>query len=128
MIFVDTNYFLRLLLRDVEKQHQKAKRLFQEAAVGKIKLFTSVIVFFEIYWVLASFYRKRKSKIAQVLRDLLKMDFVKLEEKSLLEKAVKTFNQTNLDLEDSFNLVYAHRMKAKDFKSFDKRLRDKFKG
>jgi len=62
MIFVDTNYFLRFLLKDIGKQHQKAKKLFEKAASGEIKLFTSMIVFFEIYWVLFSFYKRRRLK------------------------------------------------------------------
>jgi len=38
MTFVDTNYFLRFLLADVESQHQTAKELFRNAALGKVKL------------------------------------------------------------------------------------------
>lgn len=127
MIFVDTNYFLRLLLKDVAHQHQEAKKLFQEGALGKIKLFSSVIVFFEIYWVLSSFYQQRKSKITSVLSNILSINFIKFEKRNLLKKAVAIFHQTNLDLEDAFNLTYAHQMKAIDFKTFDKKLSNQFK-
>lgn len=127
MIFVDTNYFLRLLLRDVQSQHRQAKELFQEGALGKTKLFISPIVFFEIYWVLSSFYQRKKSQIAKTLKDILKMDFVKLEKRVLLREALEIFSQTNLSLEDSFNLIYAQKMGAADFKTFDKKLSNQFK-
>ena len=126
MTFVDTNYFLRFLLADVDEQHQKAKKLFEDAASGKVKLFTSTIVFFEIYWVLASFYEKDKKQLTKILSDLLLMSFVKLIERDLLKQALEVFTKSNLDLEDSFNLVYAKKKKARIFKTFDKKLGKKW--
>ena len=128
MTFVDTNYFLRFLLNDVNEQYRKAKKLFENAALGKVKLFTSMIVFFEIYWVLTSFYKKDKEQLIKVLSDLLLMSFVKLAERDLLKQALEVFTKSNLDLEDSFNLVYAKKKEAKVFKTFDKKLNQKFDG
>lgn len=125
-IFIDTNYFLRLLLGDIEKQSKEAKQIFSDGAIGRVKLFTSTIVLFEIYWVLSSFYRKRKSELIELLTNILKMSFVDLEERELLQEAVKLFKKSNLDLEDSYNLVYAKRNKASDFASFDRKLTKKF--
>lgn len=127
MIFVDTNYFLRFLLKDVNQQHRQAKKLFTQAAIGKIRLFTSVIVFFEIYWVLASFYEKGKLEVVGILEDVLKMEFIDWENKEILDKAVKMFRRESLELEDVFNLVYARREKAIAVKSFDKKLEKVFK-
>lgn len=126
MIFVDTNYFLRFLLKDIDGQHIKARQLFEEAAFGKIELFTSVIVFFEIYWVLVSFYEKKKVDLAKILRDVLRMDFIKLQDRNLLQQTVSIFEKSNFDFEDVYNLVYARQNKAVDFKTFDKNLNKKF--
>lgn len=128
MIFVDTNYFLRFLLKDVSKQHQKAKRLFEEAALGKVKLFTSLIVFFEIYWVLSSFYGKKKKELISILQNILKMSFIQIEQRERLQKAVIIFKKENFDLEDAFNLVYAKNKKATVFQTFDRKLSRRFKG
>lgn len=73
--FIDTNYFLRLLLKDDEKQFKEAYLIFQQAVNQEIKIFTSTIVFFEIYWVLSSFYKKDKLKIIKYLKKILKIDF-----------------------------------------------------
>lgn len=121
MIFVDINYFLRFLLADEKNQHGQAKKLFENGATGKIKLFTSLIVFFEIYWVLSSFYKKDKKIISKVLRDLLKMSFIIISERNVLEKALNISQKKNLDLEDSFNLAYAQEKNAESFKTFDKK-------
>lgn len=125
-IFIDTNYFLRLLIGDIEKQSKAAKQIFRDGAAGKVKLFTSTIVFFEIYWVLSSFYQKKKTELIELLTNILKMSFINLEERELLQEAVKLFKKSNLDLEDSYNLVYAKRNNASKFISFDKKLTKKF--
>lgn len=127
MIFVDTNYFLRFLLKDIDRQHEIAKQLFKDGALGKVKLFTSVVVFFEIYWVLSSFYEKDKPALVRILKEILKMEFIGIERKEILEKAVGVFAESNLDLEDSFNLVYAKKFGASEFKTFDQNLAAKFK-
>lgn len=122
MIFVDTNYFLRLLLKDVKNQHQKAKKLFEGGAKGDEKLFTSTIVFFEIYWVLSSFYEKSKNETVPILGKILQMRFVELKERDLLENALEVFEDENIDLEDAYNLVYAQENNASNLVTFDKKL------
>ena len=122
MIFIDTNYFLRFLLNDVFDQHREAKKLFSLGATGKAELFSSVIVFFEVYWVLTSFYEKKKTELLLILKNLLKMTFIKWENGDILEKALRIYQKNAIDLEDSYNLVYAQVNKAKSFKTFDKKL------
>lgn len=46
MIFVDTNYFLRFILKDNQVQYLKARQLFLDAAKGEIELISSTTVFF----------------------------------------------------------------------------------
>lgn len=122
MIFVDTNYFLAWLLPERDKQHRQAKELFRSAATGEKKLFSSVIVFFEIYWVLTSFYGKKKPEMVKVLADLVKLGFVKWENQAVLAEAQKLFAATGLDLEDSYNLALVRHKKIKAVKSFDKQF------
>lgn len=122
MIFVDTNYFLRFLLKDNKDQYLEVKSLFEEAAVGKIKLFTSIIVFFEIYWVLSSFYQKKKKEVVKTLKNILSLGFIDFENYETLFKTIQFFERNKLDLEDSYNLVYAKEMEAEAFKTFDQKL------
>ena len=88
MIFVDTNYFLRFLLKDNKPQHLEAKQLMLGGATGKLKLFTSTIVFFEIYWVLTSYYGKNKTELVDTLKDCYNLIYAK----SHNAKAFKTFD------------------------------------
>ena len=120
MTFVDTNYFLRYLLADVVAQHLEAKTLFQKGAAGKLSLSTSLLVLFEIYWVLTSFYEKSKPEVIPILESVLSLSFIQLENRSSFEEALQIFKKTSLELEDCYNLVIAKQQKAKMFASFDK--------
>lgn len=122
MIFIDTNYFLRFLLNDVVSQHQEVKELFKKGAIGKEKLFTSTIVIFEIFWVLSTFYKNSKQEILRVLRGLLEMSFIELEESLILQKALDIYEKSKLEFEDCYNITYAQNNNMTRFASFDKKL------
>ncbi|MEK9201065.1 MAG: PIN domain-containing protein [Patescibacteria group bacterium] len=126
MIFIDTNYFLRFLLADVSDQHIKAKELILSGSHGQKELFTSLLVMFEIYWVLSSFYKKDKQEISSALNDLLDLQFIDIESRDLLSSSLKTYSTSSLDLEDAYNLVYAKSHKAKSLATFDINLQKMF--
>jgi len=122
MIFVDTNYFLRYLRNDIPEQSKIADKLFLDAANGKKNIFTSLVVFFEVYWVVSRSYVYSKDKILEVLRGILAMGFMVLDEKELLKKALDIYEKTSLELEDCYNIVYSEESGAKQFATFDKKL------
>lgn len=125
-MFIDTNYFLRFLIRDIEHQHEEVKNLFLDASEGKEKLISSTIVFFEIYWVLFSLYNKTKDELIEALQKILKLTFIELQEREILVNSLMLFQKTNFDLEDCYNLSYAKSQKIQSFKTFDKKLEKEF--
>lgn len=125
--FIDTNYFLRLLLKDDIKQFDEAYSIFQLAVNQEIKIFTSTIVFFEIYWVLSSFYKKNKIKIINYLKKILKMDFLEIENRAILKEALILFKKHILDLEDCYNISYAKNLETDEFATFDKKINNLLK-
>lgn len=128
MIFVDTNYFLRYLFHDVSDQQEVVKQLFLKGVEGKVSLVTSTIVFFEIYWVLFSVYKKDKSELVKILLTILQLSFIQLAEREILQNSVLLFSKESLDLEDCYNMYFAKSQKisAENFKTFDKKLQKVF--
>ena len=122
MVFVDTNYFLRFLIEDNKEQSKIAKELFLESARGKQQLITSTITVFEIYWVFKSYYRKSKTEVVGILQKVLGMNFIRLDERDLLQAALNLFKAQNLSLEDCYNLTFALNNQTKIFKTFDVKL------
>jgi len=93
-----------------------------EAVNQEIRIFTSTIVFFEIYWVLSSFYKKNRLKIIEYLEKILRMDFLEIENRTILQEALIIFEKHNLDLEDCYNISYANNLNADKFSTFDKKI------
>lgn len=120
--FIDTNYFLRLFIKDNSAQYTKVYSLFQKAVQGKVEIHTSVVVFFEIYWVLLKFYNYDKSETINFLAKVIRMDFLVLENKDILQNALELFSLENLDLEDCYNMLYFKAHSLSDFATFDKKL------
>jgi predicted nucleic-acid-binding protein len=122
MIFVDTNYFVRIIENDNKTQVEEIKKLFLKGADRKVDLVSSTVVLFEIYWLMKSYYGKKKDGLVSVLRDVLDMSFIRWENNKTLTEAVETMKKTNYDLEDAYNLVYAKGIGAHDLASFDNKL------
>lgn len=127
MIFVDTNYFLRFLLLDNRKQSEDVLKVFRRAANGGVRLCTSLIVIFEIYWVLSSFYHRKKEEVVQILTNILSLSFIDIAEREVLFEALDIFSRTSLDFEDSYNLAFALSAGVADFYTFDKKLLSAYK-
>lgn len=125
MIFVDTNYFLRFLLRDIESQYKEAKKLFLRAGREDEELYSSVVVFFEVFWVLRSTYKKDKQALIDKLGKLLRLN-VEFDDHLLLVESVNLFKELNLSLEDCYNLCLAKEKGVENFKTFDIKLGKEF--
>ncbi len=123
MTFVDTNCFIRFLIKDIPDQHKKAKMLFERGISGEEKLYTSIIVFFELFWVFSSYYEKNKMEVIDILRKVLKMDFIQTENREVITKSLDLFKESSLEFEDCYNVVLAKQLKCDSFATFDKKLR-----
>ncbi len=125
-VFVDTNYFLRFLLEDNLPQYKKARELFLKASDGKIKLVTTGVVIFELYWVLAKYYKKTKKEVIFALKEILNFVFLEIEHKDLLKESIYFYEKFNLDLEDCYAMAYVIQNNIKNLKTFDIKLSKKF--
>ncbi|NCT55954.1 type II toxin-antitoxin system VapC family toxin [bacterium] len=125
--FVDANYFIRFLIDDSAKQVAEVEKLFLDASRDKVNLHTSVLVIFEIKWVLSSLYEFKKTRIVDSIEELLSLDFIKFEEKDLLKISLGLYRYSNLSLEDCYHLVLAKSLNVDSIATFDKKLSRYFK-
>ncbi|MFH1961060.1 MAG: PIN domain-containing protein [Patescibacteria group bacterium] len=86
--FVDTNIFLRFLVKEDEQAYNKSFALFKKASEGKINLITSSLVIFEIIWTLESFYKVKKSDIVGKVLGILNLPNLEVEKAELLFQAL----------------------------------------
>lgn len=126
MIFVDTNIFLRFVLKDNLQQYKEARQLLRKGAGREVELFTSTVAIFEVYWVLKSFYQKNREEISKILRQILSFGYISIDNKAALSFAVEYYSKTSFDLADCFHLFYAQENKAGKFATFDEKLQRVF--
>lgn len=119
--FVDTNYFLRLLIKDNNKQFKTAFAFFKKASEYQIKALTSTVVIFEIFWVFSSFYQKQKKQVIPLLEKILKMDFVEIEHRQTLVEALQLYSHHSIDFEDCYYIIFAKNLAA-GFATFDQKI------
>lgn len=69
--FLDTNIFLRVIVKDDKSQFEECKKLLERIHHGDIASYTSPLVLAEIQWTLKSFYRMEKIDIILALDSIL---------------------------------------------------------
>ena len=119
IIIVEANVILRYLLRDNEKFYKEAEALFNDAFLGKKKILIMHSVIAEVVYVLLKLYKVSKKKIAEVLTELMKIKGIKVQDKEILFRAFKIFDNKNLDFVDCILCAYSEKYQIV---SFDKKL------
>lgn len=119
--YCDTNFVIRYLIKDNEEVFIKTKEMFEKAKTGKIFLILEQAVFAEIVFVLSSFYKVHKTKIAEILSELLAYKGIACEDKDSLISALGIYAKENLHIVDC--LLAAKSMDSgTEILSFDERL------
>lgn len=116
---VDTNVFLRFLLKDHKKHYQTAKKYFTQAKKGKINLILIPQIVLEINYVLKKVYSLPRNRITNILAKLIKSPDLEVQKRELLLKAVEKYKKTNVDLMDLYLYETAQEQNAQIL-SFDK--------
>ena len=121
MIFVDTNIFTRLFVKDDMGQHEQAKALFMLAQEGKLRLLTGHPVFFELAWVLSYTYKVPNSEILDRLESILSFGGLKISDRDFIAEAISLARATNCSFADSYIVASLRRLQAKEVATFDKK-------
>lgn len=120
-LVVDTNIFLRFLLKDISRQYLEAEKLFRRAKAGEITLIVPQIVIFEIAFALGKFYRFPKEEVIDKLKSLVDMEYFLIQDRQIFQGALKIFAGNNISLVDSFLIYFASSKQAK-LMTFDEKL------
>jgi len=121
MIFVDTNVFTRLFVKDDTGQHEQARELFTLAQEGKVRLLTGHPVFFELAWVLSYTYKVPNSEILDRLESILSFGGLKVSDRDFIAEAISLARATNSSFADSYIAASLQRLQANEVATFDKK-------
>lgn len=111
---IDANLILRYLLDDPEAP--RVEKLLKDE---RKKLILPDVVVAEVVWVLDSFYKWDRKKIAQFVTSLLHLETIQSNE-ALLTAALDIFRDKKVDFVDAYLASLAHKGEIKGVYSFDK--------
>lgn len=72
-VFLDTNIFLRVIVKEDEKSFRECTELLASIKAGERKAYASSLVLAEINWVLGSFYKFPKPEVILALSGILSL-------------------------------------------------------
>ena len=119
MIFVDTNYFVRIFVTDEEKQTEQAIELFQRAEDGSIKLMTLSHILFELAWTLSRRYKISKIGVIEILKAVMAMPNLFVPDREIVNEALIRAQLTDSEFADSYIVVAAQKAGADSVATFN---------
>ena len=113
---LDTNLFIRFLLKDIPSQAQAVKKILE---TGSEELILTDVGLAEIVWVLTSYYQLPKTEVVDKLLNLLALKTIQAN-KDILVRALKSYQSLNIDFIDAYLGAYAQNQGLSDIYSYDR--------
>lgn len=120
-VFVDTNVFLRLFVKDDPAMFEKSRALFARTEAGEISLVTGEIILAEVVWVLESYYGFKRDEILMVIEAILGTRHLRVINRAMLQEAVRLFREGSMDFIDACALATASQAGCASIATFDRR-------
>ena len=105
--FVDSNIFLRYHSKDDEIQSAEAESFFLRARKGEIEIFCGPPVFFEVAWVLKTFYGLPNTTILDTLESMLSIPNFTVFDVEYVIQAIELARANSCGFADSYIAVVA---------------------
>lgn len=104
---IDTNVFIRFLVKDNERMFKDCEHLFLSLEKGSVLGFVPSHVMTELVWVLQSFYRFEKQKIVSALKSF-EIHGISIDDRFNFPLAVELFEAFNVKFIDA--LLASHKL------------------
>jgi len=100
LIGLDTNILVRFLTEDDPRQADLAAEWIQAAINKEEKLFLNRVVLCELVWVLSGSYGFPKSRVVEILEELLSLGHLIVEDREIVFAALEDYASSNADFAD----------------------------
>ena len=99
--FIDTNVFLRVLIKEDEKSFRECYHLLELIQRKRISAFTSSLIFAEIDWVIESFYKLKREEAVKSLESISKLRGLKMLNGVNIALAIELYKRYNVKFIDA---------------------------
>lgn len=101
LYFVDTNIFLRVLIKENELAFNQSYKVLELIKSGEIKAFTSNLVLAEINFVLGKIYNFTKAEIIASLKSIVNLKNLKISDKGNIVAGIFLYEHYNVKFIDA---------------------------
>jgi len=119
---IDTNVFLRFLTTDKEKMLKSLLTFFSKLENGETKVFCLDLVFFQVIFVLKSFYKVEKEEIINKMLNLLSFEGLYMKDKRVIERTLEMWRNHPGDIIDCYIAANMEKSGEKEIVSYDKKI------
>lgn len=100
MIGIDTNVLVRYIAQDHAAQSSRATRLIETECSPTIPGFVGLVVLVELVWVAESCYGSTRAEVAGILRRILSIRQLVVEDAEIAWQALRRFEAGKADFSD----------------------------
>jgi len=100
VIGIDTNVLVRYIAQDDPAQSKRANRLIEDECSAAIPGFISLVVLVELAWVSESCYDASRGEVAEMVRRILSIRQLVVQDAEVAWKAVRVFESSKADFAD----------------------------
>ncbi len=100
MIGIDTNVLVRYIAQDDAAQSARATELIEQACSAQAPGFIGVVVLMELVWVSESCYGATRAEVVEILRRILSIRQLVVQEAELVWKALRLFESGKAEFSD----------------------------
>ena len=100
MIGIDTNVLVRYLAQDDPVQSPRATKLIEEVCDSATPGFIGLVVLVEVIWVSESCYQATRAEIGKILRQILGIRQLVVQDAETVWKALRLFDVGTADFSD----------------------------
>jgi len=120
-VLLDTNVILRHALGDGHSHRQQARRLFEQASAGELRLLVPSLVIAQVVWTLESFYKASREYISGLLKALLATPGVTALEPRVAGRWIEIYSLHHIEIVDAYLVAVAEETKTSVLATFNKR-------
>jgi predicted nucleic-acid-binding protein len=100
VIGIDTNILVRYIAQDDPRQSKRANRFIEEECSAATPGFISLVVLVELVWVSESCYGAARAEVAEMVRRILGIRQLIVQDAEIAWKALRLFESGKADFSD----------------------------
>lgn len=122
MRYIDTNVFLQFLVAGRGEVSDNLINFFSKLQKGEEKVFCLDIIFFQVIFVLKSFYKVDKEEIIDKMLVLLSFEGLCMKDKRVMERTLEIWKNHSGDIVDCCIAANMEKSREKEIMSYDKKI------